>query len=94
MTDPDFLAAFEDGSLPEDLFHHRDHVHAAWLLLREETSAALVGSWATVMSVVDYHDKRRLDRQGVSSSLRHRRNPPSAGLERAWSGRRVADWAM
>ena len=49
MTDPDFLAAFEDGSLPEDLFHHRDHVHAAWLLLREETPAAALGRFAAAL---------------------------------------------
>ena len=49
MTDPDFLAAFEDGSLPEDRFHHRDHVHAAWLLLREETSAAALGRFAAAL---------------------------------------------
>lgn len=35
MNDREFLAAFEDASLPEDRFHHADHVRAAWLLLQE-----------------------------------------------------------
>lgn len=34
MTDADFLAAFEAGSLEPASFHHRDHVRAAWLCLR------------------------------------------------------------
>jgi len=33
MTDRQFLAAFENCSLPE--FHHRDHVRVAWCYLRE-----------------------------------------------------------
>lgn len=35
MTDPAFLAAFRDTSLPPSMFHHRDHVRMAWLYLRE-----------------------------------------------------------
>ncbi len=35
MTEAEFLAAFEDGSLQED-FTHRSHVHMAWLMLRAE----------------------------------------------------------
>ncbi|HMA17145.1 MAG TPA: hypothetical protein VKS03_01780 [Thermoanaerobaculia bacterium] len=34
MNDGDFLAAFENGTLPEECFHHRDHVRAGWLLLK------------------------------------------------------------
>ena len=49
MNDPDFLAAFEDGSLPEERFHHRDHVRAAWLLLREETPSAALGRFAAAL---------------------------------------------
>src|SRR6185503_16079693 len=40
VNDRDFLAAFEAGTLPEEQFHHPDHVRAAWLLLREEAPAA------------------------------------------------------
>ena len=35
MTESEFLAAFEDGSLQED-FTHRSHIRMAWLILRAE----------------------------------------------------------
>jgi hypothetical protein len=34
LTDPEFIASFEDCSLPNTAFHHRDHVRLAWLYLR------------------------------------------------------------
>jgi hypothetical protein len=34
MTDDEFLRTLEAGTLPEDRFHHADHVHAAWLYLK------------------------------------------------------------
>ena len=40
MTDSEFLAAFEAGSMPEVGFHHVDHVRAAWLMLQQEAPAA------------------------------------------------------
>ena len=40
MEDRDFIAAFEDCSLPNESFHHRDHVRLAWLYLREMPAAA------------------------------------------------------
>ena len=49
MNDRDFLAAFEDGTLPEDCFHHRDHVRAAWLLLRKERPAAALDRFSTAL---------------------------------------------
>ena len=49
MNDRSFLAAFEDGSLPEDRFLHRDHVHAAWLLLREMPPAAALERFASAL---------------------------------------------
>lgn len=33
MRDDELLAHFEDASLPAHQFHHRDHVHVAWLYL-------------------------------------------------------------
>ncbi len=33
MTDDDFIAQLEACTLPEDRFHHADHLHAAWLYL-------------------------------------------------------------
>lgn len=49
MNDRDFLEAFEDGTLPEECFHHRDHVRAAWLLLREGSPAAALDRFSTAL---------------------------------------------
>lgn len=49
MNDRDFLAAFENGTLPEDRFHHPDHVRAAWLLLREERPAAALARFSSAL---------------------------------------------
>ena len=49
MNNSDFLAAFEDGTLPEDRFHHPDHVRAAWLLLREEPPAAALARYSSAL---------------------------------------------
>lgn len=49
MEDADFLAAFEAATLPEDRFHHRDHVRAAWLLLRDESPAAALARFASAL---------------------------------------------
>lgn len=34
LTEDDFIARFEDCTLPNSAFHHRDHVRLAWLYLR------------------------------------------------------------
>jgi len=34
MTDDEFIASFESGILPNESFHHRDHVRMAFLYLR------------------------------------------------------------
>ena len=49
MNDRDFLGAFEDGSLPEECFHHRDHVRAAWLLLREASPATALDRFSSAL---------------------------------------------
>jgi len=36
MTDAAFLASFEDGSLPNEAFRHRDHLRMTWLYLRRD----------------------------------------------------------
>lgn len=33
MTDDEFMAKFEDGSLPSESFHHLDHVKMTFLYL-------------------------------------------------------------
>jgi len=39
LEDGAFLAAFESATLPESCFHHKDHVRAAFLLLRDVSPA-------------------------------------------------------
>src|SRR4051794_30838995 len=34
MTDDEFVRGFEDCTLPNSAFHHRDHVRLAWVYLR------------------------------------------------------------
>jgi len=36
----DLIRRFEDGTLPSSELHHRDHVHLAWLYLKEEPPLA------------------------------------------------------
>ena len=35
LTDQQLIARFEDGTLPPQYFHHREHVRAAFLYLTE-----------------------------------------------------------
>ena len=49
MRDRDFLAAFEEGTLPSDGFHHADHVRAAWLMLRSEPPATALGRFSSAL---------------------------------------------
>ena len=49
MNDRDFLDAFEAGTLPVASFHHRDHVRAAWLLLREESPATALDRFSAAL---------------------------------------------
>jgi len=35
MNDEDFITSFEDCTLPNSAFHHRDHVRLAWLYLHQ-----------------------------------------------------------
>jgi hypothetical protein len=40
LADDDFIARFEDCTLPSTAFHHRDHVRLAWLYLRRQPPLA------------------------------------------------------
>ena len=49
LDDSAFLAAFEAATLPEQSFRHRDHVRAAWLLLREGSPAAALSRFTEAL---------------------------------------------
>ncbi|HEX2445180.1 MAG TPA: hypothetical protein VHJ77_14640 [Vicinamibacterales bacterium] len=34
MSEQELLAGFEAASLPDDAFHHEQHVHVAWMFIR------------------------------------------------------------
>jgi hypothetical protein len=64
MNDDDFLEQLEACTLPEDCFHHADHLHAAWLYLTRFSateaisrfSAALRGYAASLGKPDRYHE--------------------------------------
>jgi len=40
MTDQEFVDAFETCRLPNELFHHRDHLRLAWIYLQRYGASA------------------------------------------------------
>jgi hypothetical protein len=36
MTDKELFAGFESQSLPDDAFHHREHVRVAWMYVKRD----------------------------------------------------------
>ncbi|HSS45323.1 MAG TPA: hypothetical protein VLO07_08285 [Thermoanaerobaculia bacterium] len=67
MEDREFLAAFEAGTLPEELFRHRDHVRAAWLLLRGDPPAAALARFSAALKrFAAVHGKSRLYHETIT----------------------------
>ena len=49
MTEAAFLEAFEAATLAPEEFHHRDHVRAAWLLLKHASPAEAMARFTTAL---------------------------------------------
>ena len=49
MSDEEFIAQLEAGTLPEDQFHHADHLHAAWLYLTRFPAAEALARFSKVL---------------------------------------------
>ncbi len=49
MTDDDFLARLEDGSLPAEAFRHRDHIRAGYLYIRRLGFAGALAAMAAAL---------------------------------------------
>jgi hypothetical protein len=49
MTDDDFLTQLESCTLPEDRFHHADHLHAAWLYLTRFPATEAISRFSEVL---------------------------------------------
>jgi hypothetical protein len=55
-SDEDFLRAFEDLSLPAELFHHREHIRVAWLYLKSsDASRAAERMSASIRRFANYY---------------------------------------
>ena len=49
MSDPDLIAQLEACTLPEDRFHHADHLHAAWLYLTRFPAAEAIARFSLAL---------------------------------------------
>ncbi|HXY23843.1 MAG TPA: hypothetical protein VEI73_04285 [Candidatus Acidoferrum sp.] len=55
-SDEEFLRAFEDLSFPAELFHHREHVHVAWLYLKSgDATRAAERMAAGILRFANHH---------------------------------------
>ena len=100
MTDDEFMASFESGSLDNRSFHHADHVRMAFLYLRrypalealQRFSASLVGLAAAIGKPQLYHETITW-----AFMLLIRERLARAGSERTWTefaaeNRDLLDW--
>ena len=69
MNDVEFIARFEDGTLPGENFHHRDHVRMAWLYLsRYPLLEAIVKFSDALQRFAAAHGKPNLYHQTITWS--------------------------
>jgi hypothetical protein len=88
VNDQEFLAAFEGDTLPEDGFHHRDHIRLAWLMLREAPlDAALARFTAGLKRFAARHGKAGLYHETITWAyffLIHERQRRDPDEETTW----------
>ena len=49
LADADLLKGFEDASLTDDAFHHREHVRVAWMFVRRHGMPAAIGEYSAAL---------------------------------------------
>ena len=49
MTESELCDRFLDASLPADQFHHRQHVHVAWLFVQQHGMPAALGEFSDAL---------------------------------------------
>ncbi len=49
LTDEELLARFEDTSLPNESFHHEQHVRVAWLFVRRHGMPEALGQFSQAL---------------------------------------------
>ena len=87
MTDDEFISAFENGSLPEGSFHHRDHVRMAFLYLRRyPLLQALQHFSASLARFAAANDKPQLYNETITWAYVFliRERMARAGVEQSW----------
>jgi hypothetical protein len=47
LSDEEFVRQFENASLPEEFFHHRDHIRLAWIYLQRASFLAAATRFAS-----------------------------------------------
>jgi hypothetical protein len=57
MTDQEFVKAFETCRLPNESFHHRDHLRLAWIYLRTYGRDASARIGASIRRYAAFHGK-------------------------------------
>ncbi len=69
MTDREFTEAFESCRLPNDQFHHRDHVRLAWIYVRRYGAAdAAVRIAGSIQRYAAYHGKPSKDDRELTAA--------------------------
>jgi hypothetical protein len=67
MTDQELIAQFEDGTLPAEQFHHREHVRAAFLYLAKYPIVdALQGFSKALRRFAEVHAKPQLYHETIT----------------------------
>jgi hypothetical protein len=67
MTDDEFIARFEDGSLPSEAFHHADHVRMGFLYVcRYPALEALERFSTSLIRFATAHGKPRLYHETIT----------------------------
>ena len=92
MNDIEFVARFEDGTLPSESFHHRDHVRMAWLFLsRYPLLEALWKFSSALQRFAAVHGKPNLYHQTITWSYLFLINERRERLGRNESWRKFAE---
>lgn len=67
MTDQELIERFESGTLPNECFHHREHVRAAFLYLAEyPVLEALLAFSNALRKFAEAHGKPRLYHETIT----------------------------
>jgi hypothetical protein len=87
MSDDEFIAQFEDGSLANEGFHHRDHMRMAFLYLRRYPALEAIQRFSSALArFAAAHGKPGLYNETVTWAflLLIRERMARAGSQQSW----------